>query len=432
MSVKAYLSKKGFIRVFEIVIFSFMLFAILLPKFFTYDDPNEWGAVKVQLIAKDLLFSLESTHLLEDALITDPLSDGSDLFMEREKDIELLKNLTRPLLSATQDFEYEIKNIGAPIISVGCICSSEQEEWLKRNALTPSYPTLEFAVKRIELENLSGIFDTFIIFGNYDLDMRRPAIEERLKEGKGFILIANFSGEPDNLTKELFDISISGAGSGERDLGFNNLSNNINAGLAKRFSSSLIRVRALGPGNTGELRIYDGTYRIAHDPINNCFNITSCSDCLREGESCSLPSGAEIKLFQIDPLEGKWMDLYLSSSGANPRDYNFIDEVPLNAIVTGSTVLSDSSKNYALANAGLPNYGLSYDTMPRAFWIYDYDRSRDDLNLLLKAAIIWTSGERYFMFRKTIPEQRVVATHFYTGLRGNDIPFTIKLYIWGY
>jgi hypothetical protein len=95
-----------------------------------------------------------------------------------------------------------------------------------------------------------------------------------------------------------------------------------------------------------------------------------------------------------------------------------------------STVLSDGTS--AIANAALGGYSISYETEPRRFWIYQYDSSQDDLNLMLKTGIMWSSGEHFFLFKKAIPDKRIVATHFYTGLNGNNIPFSVSLYAWGY
>ncbi|MGC9310830.1 MAG: hypothetical protein ACP5E4_03870, partial [Candidatus Aenigmatarchaeota archaeon] len=115
-----------------------------------------------------------------------------------------------------------------------------------------------------------------------------------------------------------------------------------------------------------------------------------------------------------------------------PRDYAYFDRVPFRISKSGSTVLTDISGTYAFANARVLDYSTGYETLPRTFWIYDYDRTKDDLNLLLKTGIIWSSGEHYFVFGKTVPGRRTVATHFYTELNGNGIPFMVKLHIWGY
>jgi hypothetical protein len=86
-----------------------------------------------------------------------------------------------------------------------------------------------------------------------------------------------------------------------------------------------------------------------------------------------------------------------------------------------------------LANARiLENYTLSYEKEPRVFWIYDFNKTRDDLKLLLKTAIIWASGEHFFIFNKDIPENTRYCVHYYSGLKDNNIPFMVKLFYWGY
>lgn len=424
-------NKKGFIRVIEIVIFSFMLFAILLPEFFWYSDPNEWSEVKNSLLARDLLASLEKTDILEEVLMTDPINDGSNLIAEKEEDLAILENITAEIFPVTSNFEYEIKNVGPPLVSIGCmVCSEEDETWLKESILTPSYPTIEFSIKSINYSEMSDSFDTYIIFGDWNLEAREEEIKEQLNEGKGFILINDFSTEPDDFTKELFDIDWSLGSSGTRDIQFSNLSDALVAGISKRFSSSLIRIPTTGSGKTGSIRVNGQSYSVRHDLDKDCLNISDCSECLEEDESCTFPDGAKITLFQIDPLYGDWFDAKLSNGGTNSRDYVFRDSVPLRVDECDSTLLTDGS--HSLATARITEYGTSYETAPRLLWMYDFDRSNDDLSLLFKSGIIWSSGEHFFLFRKEIPDDRIVATHFYTGLGDNGIPYTIKLYTWGY
>ena len=47
-------------------------------------------------------------------------------------------------------------------------------------------------------------------------------------------------------------------------------------------------------------------------------------------------------------------------------------------------ISTDKLTTGTLANARVGNYSKFYEDSPRMFWIYDYNKSRDDLNLLLK------------------------------------------------
>ncbi|MBN2094912.1 MAG: hypothetical protein JW727_02595 [Candidatus Aenigmarchaeota archaeon] len=424
------LNKKGIIRVFEMVLFSFLLFAILLPSFFKYEDVNDWTAAKNVILSQDLLFAFEKNKLLDDVLITDPITDGHSILAEHDADIELLENTTLSIFPVIYDFEYEVKNVAPPRVSIGCICSEEEEDWLKSKILTPSYPTFEFAIKRIALANLSESFDTFVIFGNQGLESYRGNITEMLSKGKGFVLIANFTSSPDSMTEEMFGISYTGGSSGTRSMKFENLSKEITSGISKRYVNNIVRVQTEGTNLTGKLYIQDTEFDLEQNVAAECVTISSCPDCLHEGESCQITPIVNLTLFQIDPLEQKWMDIYIRSYKDNQRDYSFEDLVPLAVEKTESTVLSWQDNSFA--NAVVGEYSLFYETEPRMFWIYGYDRKKDDLNLLLKTGIIWSSGEHYFVFNKPIPSKRNIAMHFYTGLRESQIPFTVKLYTWGY
>jgi len=50
----------------------------------------------------------------------------------------------------------------------------------------------------------------------------------------------------------------------------------------------------------------------------------------------------------------------------------------------------------------------------------------------LKTAIIWASGEHFFVFNKNIPKGSEYCEHYYYGLKGNNIPFVVRLFYWGY
>jgi hypothetical protein len=422
--------KIGFIRVFEIVLFTFLLFGILVPNFFRYSDFNEWESAKNLLISHDLLFALEKNKVLDDVLITDPQTDGYNISYAHLQDQEKIKNISEKVLPVIYDFEYEVKNVPASRISIGCACTDTQIQWLKEKILTPSYPTYEFAINIVPLNNLSTRWDTFVIFGQQNLEPYRNNITEMLKNGKGFVLIGDITSPPDNMTKELFDIDYSGGSSGEVNFQFKNLSDPVTSGIAKRYVGNLIRINTLDANLAGKLYLRNNEYVVVQDPGHNCINISSCSQCLHENETCSIANVANITLYMIDPLYNKWADIKISSSSANKRNYVFQDRVPLSVENTKSTMLSDSS--HSMANAVMGSYSLSYELEPRRFWIYNYNESRDDLNLILKTGIIWSSGEHYFVFNKVIPDKRDVATHFYTGLRNDSIPFTVKLYTWGY
>jgi len=422
--------KIGFIRVFEMVLFTFLIFGVLLPNFFRYSDFNEWDSAKNLIVSHDLLFALEKNKIFDDALITDPQTDGYNISYAHAMDEEKIKNISEKVLPVIYDFEYEVKNVPASRISIGCVCSDSQVQWLKEKILTPSYPTYEFAISIVPLDNLSARWDTFIIFGQKNLEPYRNNITEMLRNGKGFVLIGNITTPPDNMTKELFGIDYSGGSSSDVNFQFKNFSDPTTSGLSKRYIGNLIRINTLDVNLTGKLYLRNSDYLVMQDPANHCINISSCSSCLHENETCSITNVANITLYMIDPLYNKWVDVKISSALENKRNYRFLDRAPLTVKSTKSTILSDGSNS--MANAVMGDYSLAYETEPRRFWIYNYNSSRDDLNLILKTGIIWSSGEHYFIFNKLVPDKRDVATHFCTGLRDNNIPFTVKLYTWGY
>jgi len=420
---------KGFIRIIEVVIFSFILFVLLMPTFFHYSDINDWSKANSLLLCNDLLYSIERNGTFNDVLITDPFTDGNNLMKEHKKDIDLLHNITEKVFPVFVDFEYEIKNVAPYNISIGCNCTENEKEWLEEKILTPNYPTVEFDILRVSLNNLSSTCDLFIIFGDENLSLYKSNITSLLRKRKGFVLIRNFSSEPDSFTKELFGINYSPAPGPfpEEDLTFTNLSNKRTAGIAKRFINNLIRINTTG--GTGKLHLKNKTYDV--NISGNFVNITNCSKTISEGETCTISGVANITLYQIDPLSKDWIDIKIASYNTNKRNYIFRDNFPKTVEKNNYTILSSGTNSGANARV-LKNYSNSYENEPRVFWIYDYDKNKDDLNLLLKTGIIWASGEHYFIFNKKIPEKRDYCMHFYSGLRGNNIPFIVKLYFFGY
>ncbi|MGC9310853.1 MAG: hypothetical protein ACP5E4_03990, partial [Candidatus Aenigmatarchaeota archaeon] len=264
--------RKGFIRVIEIMIFAFMLFSVLLPNFFRYSDHNDWGDTKNQILSHDLLFALEKKGLLDEILVSEPITDKPNLMLAHEYDIEILKNLSEKIFPVTYDFEYEVKNAAAPRISVGCVCTEDEEDWLKSRILTPSYPTYEFSVKRIGLENLSGTFDTFVIFGQENLVFYTNSIYEKLQEGKGFVLVTSFDSAPDEITAELFDVNYIGGDFEDRSLYFSNISDPLTSGIAKRFNSNILRLETSGAGLSGEIGLGENNYDLIQRTEYHCIN----------------------------------------------------------------------------------------------------------------------------------------------------------------
>ncbi len=424
-------TSKGFIRIIEIIIFSSILFVLLLPNFFYYSDVNEWSEVNNLIICNDLLYSIERNNIFDEVL--DPFVKNLDIDTEHQKDLKLLKNITENVFPVFTDYEYEIKNVAPYKISIGCNCTQDQIRWLNKKILTPSYPTAKFEIEQANLNNLSSKYDLFIIFGKVNLSKQiiKSNIISMLEKGKGLVLIRNFSSEPDSFTKELFGIDFSGAGYSTNSLNFNNLSNPRTTRIAKRFVNNLIRINT-SDGKT-VLHIRDKNFKINVTETNA--NIENCTPAtIKENQSCIISGIANITLFQIDPFNmdwikpelEEWIDIKLSGT-SNKRDYIFYDTFPQTVKKNNHTILSSGSKSGANARS-VKEYSKSYENEPRVFWIYDYNKTKDDLNLLLKTGIIWASGEHYFVFNKKIPEKRNYCIHFYSGLNGNNIPFLVKLY----
>lgn len=419
------MSGKGFIRIVEVVIFSYILFVLLVPTFFHHYEVNDWPEIQHYLLCNDMLYALEKNKTFDD--VFNPFTPNMDFYSKYLENQEYLRNITEATFPIALDVNYEVKNVAPYKISIGCNCSASQVNWLKEKILTPSYPPVEYELGNTSLSDLSDFdYDVLLIMNSNSLSGYEPGITELLDEGKGVVLVRDFSSNPDSFTQQVFDISYLGGTSSNEDLGFENFSKTITSGISKRMIGNLIRVGTFG--GSGTLYLKDSSYSVTVNSDNVV--IQGCSGSIEEGGSCTL-GDVEITLFMIDEFSN-WIDLRLSGI-SNPREYNFNDEFLRSVGITNSTVLSYGSYSGANANV-LEEYANSYATRPRTFWMYEFDRTRDDLSLLFKTGLIWASGEHFFVFEEdeTVLGKSSTCQHFYSGLNGNNVPFVVKLYFYVY
>jgi len=412
---------KGFIRVVEAILLSLVLLAFFLPNILS-ELPGykieDWENVAGYVICTDLLNSLDAGNYFDSILVP----DKKNPYQSYKKNIEILKNITEKAFPSVIDFEYEIKNVPNFSISIGMSSScSLPNEIFEANYLPIEMHKNSRALSSLFLDNYS----VYVVCGNTNLSKYKDKIFEVLSEGKGIVLIRNFNSQPDYLTKELFQINYTPGGFSSGNIVFNNLSNLNTARIAKRFVSNVIRVEA--SGGSGIINLGSNNY-FFNISAGQCVNISgSGCPCLYENDSCILGS-ANITIYRVS---NQWFEMRLSSSGANRRNYIFSDSYLRTVKINKYTVLSSSDGTRSLANARvLENY--PYETAPRLFWMYDFNKTKDDLKLLLKTAIIWASGEHFFVFNKNIPKGSEYCEHYYYGLNGNNIPFVVRLFYWGY
>jgi hypothetical protein len=416
--------RKGFTRIIEVVLLSFILLVVLLPNILPnkpFYEINDWKEIGGYLICNDLLNSLDKNKTLNDLLVPDKFNPS----VEYDQDINLLKNITKKAFPSMIDFDYEIKGISSYNISVvlHSDCSIPSE------IFQPNYPPVNFNTDLFTIANLfiNDSYDVYVVCGDINLSQYDTNIINLLKKGKGLVLIRNFTSQPDLLTQNLFEVNYTFVGLSSGNLFFNNLSNPNTGGIAKRFVNNLIRIST--PEGNGKMYLRDNEYNISI--IGNLVNITNCvPNLISEGDNCTIAGIAEVSLFQID-LANNWIDMEISSNNLNPRNYIFEDGFIQSVNLSKHTILSNG--NYALANARvLEYYSKHYEIKPRVFWIYNFNTTKDDLKLLLKTGIIWASGEHFFTFNKEIPENMNHCIHYYSGLKDNNIPFLVKLFYWGY
>lgn len=123
----------------------------------------------------------------------------------------------------------------------------------------------------------------------------------------------------------------------------------------------------------------------------------------------------------------------ISSYGGNIQFRDFHTENGENDVnqidVDGRTVIVSNNGKTSLLKT---NWFVSQNGLGRTVWLADYDHSKDQNNKLLKAAIMWASGERYrvdpFFSRKTMPVS-YLRTNLVGVLDGFE-PFEFSLTVW--
>ncbi len=348
------------------------------------------------------------------------------LCLYRSLDKEYFEDLSSETFPPMVDFEYEIKGISGQNISVGIHDSCN----LPSEFFSANYPPKNISTNILSIANLlsDNSFDTYIVCGNVNLSDYESNVKNLLRKGKGIVLIRDFTSNPDSLTKEIFQINYIWGSFSTKDLSFNNLSNPNTGMIAKRFLDNIVRIDT--SGGSGNLYLHDGKY-----PVENfgfCVNITGCPNSTSKGEYCMHSSSVKLGVYQIENNDS--FDVKISPTASNPRNYTFKDNVPLTVDSNEYTVLSPSSDTtISLVNAKiLEEYGKTYETSPRAFWMYDFNKTRDDLKLLLRTGMFWTAGEHHFVFDRDIPEDSSYCMQYYSDINGNKIPYLVKLYYVGY
>lgn len=305
---------KGFIRILEALIASFIVLASLTYFLSAPVRYTPWGEVFLRIQAQDALVSLYKTNLLTRYV--------------QENDIDALNGILTTLLPETADFSVEVVGIPNPIIYIGCDCSDAEINDLKNMSSPLDFVykkrNISIRIKKESKDDMDPRTNIHFMFGYRDLKNYKKEMNEFLLNGGTIFMLSSLERNQveDGILNETF-------------------------GLKWRETAN--------PSNWGKFYNYDDVGKVSHRIANYFLGIVN--------ESLDLDN----KKFRFLKEEEK-NDIKIDEKTIIVDVNNLISHVKVNELTHGRTV-----------------------------WFAEYDHNDNDVNELLKAVILWASGEGYRM-----------------------------------
>ena len=187
---------KGFVRILEAIVASIILLSSL-SYFFTISAQTNWNTALLQTNVEDTLATMDKTVL-------------QDYIIENNK--IAIENKLRSLLPDTVGFSTKLVGIPNPEIFIGCDCSDQEINDLKRILRLDPNDTIRFKERTITIkvknESISSIdprTNILFLFGYEDLTASRPFIDRFLERGGSTFMFAKIDNLDANL-KEIFGL----------------------------------------------------------------------------------------------------------------------------------------------------------------------------------------------------------------------------------
>jgi len=338
---------KGFVRILEAVISSFIILASLSYFFSAPAKYDYWGETFSRIQAQDALASL--------------YKNGSLTEYVQNNDVDGLNNSLTAMLPETMAFSVEIVGIPNPIIYMGCSCIDDEVNDLKSilDPLLFSYDNrqIEIRIEKQSTDNIDPRTNIHFICGYKNLKSYEGEINEFLQNGGTIFMLSNLSEVQviNGVMNETFGLKW-GSGTGS---------------------------------STGEFYNSDDVSKISHK-IKNYF-------------------------------------LGIGGDDTNPFTFNFDSALENKIAIDEKSIIKHVDVSLSHVKVNKLIHG-------RTVWFADYDNSDDNVNNLLKAVILWASGESYRLdpeYKDSVIER----------LKNSEIPYTeasylipnyeVKLKIWG-
>jgi hypothetical protein len=178
---------KGFVRILEAVIASFVILISLSYFISAPASYDYWDASLLRIQAQDALASLYKSGLLENYIMNN--------------DVDGINNTLTAMLPGTADFSVEIKGMPSTIIYIGCDCSDAEltslENMLGKTGgeirLTYNGREIEIRVSKASIDNIDPRTDIYFMFDYTDLNPYKDKMNGFLQNCGTLFMLADFN-----------------------------------------------------------------------------------------------------------------------------------------------------------------------------------------------------------------------------------------------
>lgn len=396
------IKRKGFIKIIEVILASFLLFFILSWILPLEDKREEYDIALLSTIGRDSLASLDRAGFLRS--------------MISNNDINGLINEISKILPSNARFDIEILNLNKNLIKIGCNCSYEEKEKLKRmiGIYYPEDYSFYFRGRNIRFEILDNTnlnemqsADIIVFFGCRNLSNYYNYLDDE----KSFLMISNVACE-----NNLFNISPK---FGYADSFIINQNSLESFRIGEYFVDVIIKIYNNSIFWVGSrsyvLNIYLDNNSLPYVTYDNNENIRYYAG------NIMIIDNTRIK------IESVVVDFFTGRAYAEiriiDRNYEFHFQPSL-LVESNEKSLLVSQNVYAASQL---NYYITKYGKGKVAWINDYSEERTDINQLTRAIILWLSENLKYEEQK--PKNYVTVYYFVSGNLEFE-PYMIKMNIW--
>ncbi len=373
---------KGFVQIIEVVIASVIVLStasFFLPG---YKASGEWDTISADITVKDALAVMHRSGML-------------DAYVKEDDASGMSKKLSSMLPSSVKH-SAEITGVPNSRIYVGCISRcSDLREMVEPLAFRFKGRKMQIIIQPMTPDNILPGTDAFFIYGYQDLSAYRQQIDAFLKNGGAIVLLGDVTQDninSDSMLTEIFGLQWSG-----------NSPSQVNK-FYDTTDPTRLSYRVANYFKHSYLRYFNGEAFIVSE---KSFSVVICEDgsgrYVKFNDACNPQNPGEPKYREGDVFSMQGYEIKIFSIGYDyvaEKDYGDIGIADSNYDFKGllsAPRIAEDEKTIVSNTAGLSAVKGNVFAAGRSLWFAGYDNTRTDINHLLKASILWASGEKYSM-----------------------------------